>query len=552
MLIVFEKESCRIQPISLALFDLNGLPTLSAKILWSACFRTAFFFGKFFPVYLFYGNRGCGKTTVARIIAKMINCTALEIFQKQPRETKLPCEQCPSCLASHSSAHPDFIEIDAASHTGVDHVRTILESAHYLPLMGRKKIYLIDEAHMLSKAAFNALLKMLEEPPATALFILATTEVNKIPVTVRSRAFQGIFNAPSHEIVANYLKKVARDHVLELDDTAAGLIATKAERCVRDALNLLEQLGTLHTHITEEVVIRTFGLPDTASLLSVMSAVVAQDHTKLFSALQETRYIDKNPQQFWVALSEAFQSLVRVHYKTPALGFFTAHEAELTNLASTTSPELLANLNALFWQAERTFNTTNAKHLFIEHFLISLCSPTTIPYAEQPKMTPKTATSAPQAAKSPQRAPLSAPPDRMSQQAAPTETLLGTAPSSHSGWDAFLAELQTHADKVPFGIFKRGTMHFEDSTLVIQIPNYNSFLEEQLSERSDLWRPAAFKNLPDHHSIVVRATPAVAKAMAIRPQQSEQRPEPPQLASRALASGPTTDLILKYFPGKLV
>jgi|GEM_PF-1790709 len=527
--------------------------------------QNSIFLGKFFPVYLFYGNRGCGKTTVARIIAKMINCSALETFQKQPRETKLPCEQCPSCLASQSGAHPDFIEIDAASHTGVDHVRTILESAHYLPLMGRKKIYLIDEAHMLSKAAFNALLKMLEEPPATALFILATTEVNKIPVTVRSRAFQGIFNAPALEIVANYLKKVALDHNLELEDTAAGLIATKAERCIRDALNLLEQLGTLHKNITEEVVISTFGLPDAASLLAIIGAVVCKDHTKLFSALQNTRYLDKNPQQFWTTLSEAFQSLVRVHYKAPALGFFTAHETELSNLASNSSTELLANLNALFWQAERTFNTTTAKHLFIEHFLISLCSPTSFTQTEQPKTSPKATTPQPQPAKNPQRTPLSAPQDRAQQPlpAATTESILSSTPTNPAGWEAFLNELQTHSDKVPFGIFKRGTMHFEDSTLVIQIPNYNSFLEEQLSERSDLWRPAAFKHLPDHHSIIIRATPAVAKASAFdknynepsipgRSMASEQRTETPQLASRALASGPTTDLILKYFPGKLV
>ena len=525
--------------------------------------QNSIFLGKFFPVYLFYGNRGCGKTTVARIIAKMINCSALETFQKQPRGTQLPCEECPSCLAAKAGAHPDFIEIDAASHTGVDHVRTILESAHYLPLMGRKKIYLIDEAHMLSKAAFNALLKMLEEPPASALFILATTEINKIPVTVRSRAFQGIFNAPPHEIVAQYLKKVATDHSLVLEDAAAGLIVTKADRCVRDALNLLEQLGTLHTTITEQIVVTTFGLPDAASMLEILNAVITQNQADVVTALHNARYLDKNPIQFWMSLSEAFQSIVRTHYKVPAIGVFAAHEHEITQLSSNVSAELLANLNAMFWQAERTFNATNAKHLFIEHFLVSLCSPafalramadrpSTLTQTEQPRTIQKTSTTPPaQPTKVAARPLATAQSERTPQPTAPQEehTAVAPTPTANSKWDAFLHELQTNNDKIPLGIFKRGAMHFEDTTLVIQIPNYNSFLEEQLSERSDVWRPAAFKHLPDHHSIVIRATPVATKPV---PQRPVAAPEAPQLASRALAAGPTTDLILKYFPGKLV
>lgn len=524
--------------------------------------QNSIFLGKFFPVYLFYGNRGCGKTTVARIIAKMINCSALEAFQKQPRATLLPCEECQSCVAAKTASHPDFIEIDAASHTGVDHVRTILESAHYLPLIGRKKIYLIDEAHMLSKAAFNALLKMLEEPPATALFILATTEVNKIPVTVRSRSFQGIFNAPPHDVVANYLKKVAQNHAINLEDAAAGLIVTKADRCVRDALNLLEQLGTLHSTITESIVVTTFGLPDAPSMLEILRAVLAQNQAEVVTALHNAGYIDKNPNQFWISLSEAFQSLVRNYYKVPAIGVFAAHEQQISQLASSIAPELLANLNELFWQAERIFNTTNAKHLFIEHFLISLCSPTALHRQNPTSRTIQAIKTSDKhsnqlkvnAALPTQPSPqIIAPtqPERSLQQVSSYKEPSPAKPNN-SKWDAFLGELQSHSDKIPFGIFKRGSIEHEDSTLIIQIPNYNSFLEEQLSERSDVWRPAAFKHLPEHHSLVIRATPVVAKTMITMSEPSEQKLDSPQLASRALATGPTTDLILKYFPGKLV
>ncbi len=148
---------------------------------------------QFFPVYLFSGQRGCGKTTTARVFAMALNCALLKSFQQEPQTIILPCLQCESCIVALSGKHPDFIEIDAASHTGVDNVRQIVEAASYLPVLGSKKIYLIDEAHMLSKAAFNALLKILEEPPRSTLFILATTDLHKIIDTVQSRCFQLFF-----------------------------------------------------------------------------------------------------------------------------------------------------------------------------------------------------------------------------------------------------------------------------------------------------------------------------------------------------------------------
>ena len=513
--------------------------------------QNSIYLGKFFPVYLFFGQRGCGKTTVARIIASMINCTQLENFQKHPRDTQLPCTQCPSCIASQSGSHPDFIEIDAASHTGVDHVRTILESAHYLPLMGRKKIYLIDEAHMLSKAAFNALLKMLEEPPATALFILATTEINKIPITVRSRSFQGIFNAPERTIITAYLKNVAHNHHLQLDDAAADLIATKADRCVRDALNLLEQIGSLHKHITDTVVLQTFGMPDKNIIIEVLNGIIEQDQPQLFTALDTSKYLDKNPTLFWNALSEGFQSLVRANFGAPGIGIFTTHEHNLKDLGSKATKEQLALFNSLFWQAERTFNATTNKHLFIEHFLTSLCSPQSPPrdVAVTAKATP--------AQQKPTLQKTAKPTFEQRSTAEPQPVVKSISSQeqgarheqSPAGWDGFLQELSTHTDKIPFGIFKRASMQINDAALVINIPQYNSFLEEQLSERSEIWRPLAHKHLPAHHSIVIKATPMAPKPLL---QKTTPQSETPTLASRALATGPTTDLILKYFPGKLV
>src|SRR5688572_28013273 len=158
---------------------------LSIRIL-----KNSLYLAHFFPVYLFSGQRGCGKTSTARIFAAAINCDSLPLIQKNPKTHSIPCLNCNSCIAIREGNHPDFIEIDAASHTGVDNIRSIIESSSLLPLMGRKRVYLINEAHMLSKAAFNAALKILEEPPATVLFILATTNPHKIIDTVRSRCFQ--------------------------------------------------------------------------------------------------------------------------------------------------------------------------------------------------------------------------------------------------------------------------------------------------------------------------------------------------------------------------
>ncbi len=161
-----------------------------------------------FPVYLLSGTRGCGKTSVARIFAAALNCEALEQFQKNPQNQQLPCLTCASCLAMQAINHPDFIEIDAASHTGVDNVRAIIDAASFVPVLGKKKIYLIDEAHMLSKAAFNAFLKILEEPPISVVFMLATTDPHKIIETVTSRCFQLFFEPIELHAVADHLAHI--------------------------------------------------------------------------------------------------------------------------------------------------------------------------------------------------------------------------------------------------------------------------------------------------------------------------------------------------------
>src|SRR5215208_4214423 len=187
--------------------------------------------------YLFAGSRGTVKTTLARLLAKAVNCT-------NPDPTKRPCNECEHCKAVNDNRFMDLIEIDAASNTSVDDVRDLREKINFSPSQGKYKIYIIDEVHMLSTAAFNALLKTLEEPPPHAIFILATTEVHKIPATVLSRCQRHEFRRIPVADIARYLRSKADAEGLKVDDEALTLIARQATGAMRDAISLLDQLSS--------------------------------------------------------------------------------------------------------------------------------------------------------------------------------------------------------------------------------------------------------------------------------------------------------------------
>ncbi len=189
--------------------------------------------GRLSHAYIFAGPRGVGKTTTARIVAKAVNCENLQDGE--------PCNQCSQCLEITRGSHPDVIEIDAASNRGIDQIRELRESVHYLPARGKKKVYIIDEFHMLTKEAFNALLKTLEEPPEHALFILATTEIDRIPATILSRCQKFIFRKIPQELLVKTLSQICQEEKVEYEEEALKLIALSSEGCVRDAESLLEQ-----------------------------------------------------------------------------------------------------------------------------------------------------------------------------------------------------------------------------------------------------------------------------------------------------------------------
>ena len=220
--------------------------------------------------YLFAGSRGTGKPTLARLLAKAVNCT-------NPDPTKRPCNECEHCKAVNDNRFMDLIEIDAASNTSVDDVRDLRDKINFSPSQGKYKIYIIDEVHMLSTAAFNALLKTLEEPPPHAIFVLATTEIHKIPATVLSRCQRHEFRrVPVGEIVTN-LKMIVKAENLQADDDALIQIARQSAGGMRDAISLLDQLSSTGDKITLALAQTVLGTATSQTVLDTLTSIMDHD-----------------------------------------------------------------------------------------------------------------------------------------------------------------------------------------------------------------------------------------------------------------------------------
>ena len=269
--------------------------------------------------FLFTGTRGVGKTTIARIFAKSVNC--------EEGVSSNPCGECATCIEIDKGQSVDLIELDAASHTGVDHMREILDNAQYTPTKNLYKIYLIDEVHMLSKSSFNALLKTLEEPPSHIKFLLATTDPKKLPITILSRCLQFNLNKLSHDEILNHLKFVMNEENLKFDDNALSKIAEFGNGSMRDALSLLDQsISFGNGSVLEKDLKEMLGLVNHDQISNLASLVCDRDAEKILIFVKEMAHKGEN-------LSNALKDLTSLFHKISI--------AQIINDEKQFSPELM-------------------------------------------------------------------------------------------------------------------------------------------------------------------------------------------------------------------
>lgn len=258
--------------------------------------------------YLFCGTRGTGKTTTARILAKALNCESQDLAER-------PCCKCASCRAIKEGSFIDVIEIDAASNTGVDNIRELRESVKYPPALGRNKIYIIDEVHMLSTSAFNALLKTLEEPPANVVFILATTEPQKLPATILSRCLRLDFRRVSEKTIADNMRMICEARGIEADNAALALIAVNADGSVRDSLSILEQcISTGETHVTRDYVAEMLGTAGEEVMIQLTDLVMKADMSVALLLLDSIINSGRDAKQFMKEWLAHFRNLLMAKY----------------------------------------------------------------------------------------------------------------------------------------------------------------------------------------------------------------------------------------------
>lgn len=260
--------------------------------------------GRLSHAYLFIGTRGTGKTTCARILAKAVNC-------EHPVDGN-PCGVCPACRGISDGSVLDVVELDAASNNGVDNVRALREEAVFTPASVRKRVYIIDEVHMLSASAFNALLKILEEPPEHLMFILATTELQKVPATILSRCQRHSFRRIDTPDIAEYLEYIAKQESFKLSHEAAELIARLADGGVRDALSLLDQCSASET-IDLEAVYSAMGLAGNRRTAQLMSSILDHDTDKTLRDFNAMWMDGKDPATLLTELSGLLRDTLMTH-----------------------------------------------------------------------------------------------------------------------------------------------------------------------------------------------------------------------------------------------
>lgn len=327
--------------------------------------------GRLSHAYLFTGTRGTGKTTCAKILARAVNC-------EHPVDGN-PCNCCPSCQGIESGAILDVVELDAASNNGVDQIRALREEAVYTPAAVRKRVYIVDEVHMLSTPAFNALLKILEEPPAHLMFILATTELHKVPATIKSRCQQFAFKRITPKTIAGRLSYVAKQEGIPLTVPAAELLARLADGGLRDGLSLLDQCSGAEGDLTEEVVLDVLGLAGNRKTLAIMQYIGQEDTAGALAELDALYRDGKDMGAFLGELSSLVRDLL-IRKTAPEGGHGLLmggyEERSLRPLLSQFTSAELVQMLTILQSAQADLYRSSSRRLDAELCVIRLCDRT--------------------------------------------------------------------------------------------------------------------------------------------------------------------------------
>jgi len=292
--------------------------------------------GRVSHAYMFCGSRGTGKTTCAKILAKAVNCENLQNGE--------PCNACDSCRAINEERIMDVVEMDAASNNGVDHIRRLCDEVQFLPSEAKKRVYIIDEVHMLSTSAFNALLKTIEEPPSHVLFILATTEVEDIPATILSRCQRFDFKRIAPQIVEKRLLKIAQTEKISLSEDAAAVIARLCDGAMRDALSLLEACQGYEGEITADRIRSILGLGSREAVIALAHAIAQQDIGRCLQIVSEIFEQMSDFKEVIASLIAIYRDLLVIRSVPEFEPFVDAYgdeRKELTEIASVLSVETI-------------------------------------------------------------------------------------------------------------------------------------------------------------------------------------------------------------------
>ncbi len=319
--------------------------------------------------YLFCGSRGTGKTTCAKILSKAVNC-------EHPVNGN-PCNNCPSCHAVDSGTATDVYEMDAASNNGVDNIRDIRDEVLYTPSELKNRVYIIDEVHMLSASAFNALLKTLEEPPENVIFILATTETQKIPATILSRCQRFDFRRIPTRTISDRLMYIAKEEGLKLEEDAAFLIAKLAQGGMRDAISMLELCSGEHEEITTEVVIETTGTNSRNSVVKTINAINEKDYETILEQINILHTSSLDIAVFWNDLLSYYRDMFVVKNTRSPKTYLDVTENEFEEIKQTASKFTNAVIASHINQLEECFYAMQrpnaSKRICAEMALIRMC-----------------------------------------------------------------------------------------------------------------------------------------------------------------------------------